>query len=666
MSAILDLISEDDFLISEIKPSEWAEKHRIMSTEVSNFPGPYSYDKTPYLREIVDRLIKSDPAREVAVMKGAQIGFSCGVIENGIGWIISQSPGNILLAAMNLEMVKKMMEKNINQMIDSCGIRPLIRSNSQKKRNQSTGDTALTKEFAGGSLGAYSIQKPSTFRQVAMKYGFPDDFEAAPIDKKAGDAASLVRTRFKSFGKSKKIFWISTPEVSQTSNIFPLYLKGDQRKYNVPCPCCGDFIPLEWSITGTNGKPAGIVYNTDEDGDLIEGSVKYKCQSCAGTFNESHKYKMNLAGFWKPTVKQKDSGFFSYHISTLYAPPGMDGWDDVVKEYLSACPKDGKIDIPKYKTFWNTVLGLPWEQRGKAPKASKLSLNTRDYEMGVVPNAQSIEDGNGRIVMITCTADLGGTNEDARIDYELVAWSVSGCSYSIDHGSLGTFIPRENTLKKKEDRQKWNYVHFSDKNVWDPLMEIIKGIYPSDDGGEYQVSVSGIDTGHFTQFAYEFVDRANANGCRCYSLKGDKPDEFKKVSAMNRIYKKSTNRAGLYLLDVNTIKDELAALVDYNWVEGDNLNQPNGFMNFPAPSEGKYTMKSFFSHFEGEHKVMEKGKNGLDVGFLWTKKNSNVMNHFWDTRIYNMAIKEIMADEICKEAGVKDPSWMLYCAIMTG
>ncbi|HEV8512296.1 MAG TPA: phage terminase large subunit family protein, partial [Cyclobacteriaceae bacterium] len=48
------------------------------------------------MREVVDCLSPSHPARIVAVMKGAQVGFSTGVIENGIGWIISQNPGNIL------------------------------------------------------------------------------------------------------------------------------------------------------------------------------------------------------------------------------------------------------------------------------------------------------------------------------------------------------------------------------------------------------------------------------------------------------------------------------------------------------------------------------------------------------------------------------------------
>ena len=37
-----------------VKPSEWAEQKRIIPKQLSVQPGPYSFDSTPYLREILD------------------------------------------------------------------------------------------------------------------------------------------------------------------------------------------------------------------------------------------------------------------------------------------------------------------------------------------------------------------------------------------------------------------------------------------------------------------------------------------------------------------------------------------------------------------------------------------------------------------------------------
>jgi len=43
------IVQSSNYQISDILPSEWAEANRIMTTDVSPFPGPFSFDKTPYL-----------------------------------------------------------------------------------------------------------------------------------------------------------------------------------------------------------------------------------------------------------------------------------------------------------------------------------------------------------------------------------------------------------------------------------------------------------------------------------------------------------------------------------------------------------------------------------------------------------------------------------------
>lgn len=661
------LLSHDDSKLSTVRPSEWAEQHRYMTTDVSNFPGPFSYDRTPYLREVVDCLMPDHPAREIAVMKGAQIGYSTGVIENGIGWLISEQPCNILLAARDEILVKQMMNTKIEQMINSCNLRHLIRANNMKAKNQRTGDTTMAKEFIGGNLMAFSIQSPGRSRQFSVKVGFLDDFEAAPIDKNAGSAAPLFRTRFKSYGDSKKIFWISTPETQHTSNIESLYLRGNQRKYFVPCPCCGDYITLEWKTKSAGGKRAGIYWELDGEKNLIEESVGYVCQRCEGFFKEGHKYEMNLEGEWRSTVNPRQQDFYSYHISSLYAPPGMDDWTHYVREYLECCPPGGKIKIHDYKVFINTCLGETWEERGTAPKVNRLAQNTRKYEVGTIPRELSKSDDNGEIVMVTCSADLNGTEDDARLDYEITAWSESGVSYSVEHGSIGTFIPRENTRKVKVDRERWSYVPYSERNVWDEFLKVLKSDFISDNGeSDYRIAVFGLDTGNHTQYAYDFVTRCNNEGVFCVGLKGQKADAYRKNDANTRCYSKSRERSDLYLVNVNQIKDELAGKVNLRWLEQDGAKQPHGFMNFPSPSGGKYTMKDYFIQYESEHKILKHDPAGKEVGYIWEKKHGNVINTFWDCRVYNEAVKEILMDAVCKELGIKEPSWRQYCKAIVG
>lgn len=664
----LQLIDAHNYKLSDILPADWSEKYRVMSSDVSTFPGKYSYERTPYLREIINHLSLESPARVIAVMKGAQIGFSTGVIENGIGWIISQAPAPILLTSGDKELSKEMMEKRIDQMIDSCGLRHLIRPNSMRKRNQRTGDTSQSKEFPGGFLIADGTNNANKLRQRSFMYGFVDDFEAAPqSDKKAGSTRNLIEQRFASYYSKMKLFYISTPEIKQTSNIEPVYMLGDQRKFHLPCPKCGGFIDLQWKTTiGKSKDLAGITFKLDSKGRLLEKSVGYTCQLCGEFFRENHKWDMLQAGEWFPTAEPSEIGYYSYHISALYAPPGMYNWTHYVRKWIDCYPGGltGSPDTEKLKSFLNVALGQTYEIRGKSPQIKQLQRNTRRYKVGEVPNLLSIKDGNGEIVLLTCSCDLNGKQDDARLDYEVLAWSENGSTYSIDAGSIGTFEREKST----EERELWTYRNNQPLNVWETFArEVLQREYISDDGHKYTILAAGIDTGYFTNFAYTFVSfmRDYSPPALTIGLKGE-TTKIRKVDADSSIYKLSRERNDLYVLDVNKIKDDLTDQMQLLWNESSGYPQPPGFMNYPQPEDNKYTTNSYFSHYEGEQKVEETALDGHVIGYKWIKKHSSVKNHFWDCRIYNIAIKDIFVDEFLKSLKIKYGSWGDFCRLIKG
>jgi phage terminase large subunit GpA-like protein len=656
------------FQFSTIKPSEWAEQNRVMDSSVSPFPGPFSFNINPYTREIVDCLSPDHPARIVAIMKGAQIGFSASVIENGVGWIISQNPGNILFLTGHSDLSEEAMTK-IDQMIDSCGIRHLIRANVQRAKSMKTGDTNLKKEFPGGSLVAGSATNHKLLRQRSVRYGFIDDFDAAKNQsKESGSTRKMIEQRFAAYYDKMKLLYISTPELKETSNIEPVYLLGDQRKYHIPCPCCGEYISLEWSIPvdGTDGKEmGGITWKVDGSGKLITDSVGYICQKCAGFFTDKNKYELNLLGEWKPTAEPSEQGFYSYHLSSLYAPAGMYDWKHYVNDFLQACPPGQPRKEDLYKAFVNLVLGETYEQQGEAPKANELQKNIRPYEIGIIPEKLSERDGNGRIVLLTCAADLNGTEDDARLDYEIVGWSETGSSYSISHGSIGTFIPRENSMKVKEDRERWSYNHAKSNNVWGKFREIIGEKYRTDTGRNMKIFITGIDCGHYTNHAYAFIDKPNVPGALVVGLKGDKEGKFRKFGVDTSIFRQAKERANLYLVEVNQVKDEIASLIKLQWDRHNDPVQPPGFMNYPTPSAGLYLFNDYFSHYEAEHRVIE-SKEGEGIAARWVKKTSASQNHFFDVRVYNISLREILVSMVCKAAKITNYSWVDYVDMVLG
>ncbi|SHF40173.1 Phage terminase large subunit (GpA), partial [Ruegeria intermedia] len=45
----------------DLTVSQWADRHRRLGTRASAEPGRYRTDRTPYMREIMDRLSPGDP-----------------------------------------------------------------------------------------------------------------------------------------------------------------------------------------------------------------------------------------------------------------------------------------------------------------------------------------------------------------------------------------------------------------------------------------------------------------------------------------------------------------------------------------------------------------------------------------------------------------------------
>lgn len=639
VDSVLDMIDRQTYTIKHIRPSDWNEKYRTMDSDSTPYPGPFSYDKTPFWREIVNRFSPYDPAKKVVVQKGTQLGYSTAALEAGIGYLIDVNPCNILFLMGHEELAKEAMKRKIEPLLDSTGLRSLIKPNT--KRSNRTGDTSQEKEFPGGVLTVGYAGNHKLLRQRSTPVIIVDDFDAAKsFTKESGDTTEMISFRQAAYYQKMKLFMGGTPELKEASNIEPAFLAGDQRYYFVPCPLCGDFITFEWEISIDEFEKAGITWKTDEDGNVIEDSVGYICQKCGNFFDESHKYEMNLHGEWHPTSEKKEPGYFSYHINSLYAPPGMYDWTKYVRQYLEAFPPGQDRNERKAQTFMNLVLGKTYEEQGEEPQANQLQKNVRDYNIIEVPDLLSQKDGNGHIVLITCAADLNGKIDDARIDYEIVGWSEKGASYSIDQGSIGTFIPREYELKEAPDRIKWTYQANKEYSVWPEFEKILAMDFETDDGSRIMpIFFTGIDApSHFAQQAYSFIENTEY---QVIGLKGKDWDKYVPPGKDVPYFKPAQERNDLYLVEVNKIKDDLALKMRLNWNPNQDESQPSGFMNFPTPSEGKYNYNNFFSHFESEVRKV-KTTSGGDVKMRWEKKNSAVQNHFWDVNVYNMALREII------------------------
>lgn len=625
------------FELSTLEPSEWAElRMRITS---GNKQGKLSYDITPYWRKVVDALSPYSGFPEVCVMGSAQIGKTKAVIEAILCYYISEHPCNIGFLTGHTDLSEESMIE-LDMAIRNSDIHHLIASQSPRVRNSRTGDTNSMKEYAGGKLISGSASNHKLLRQRNWRLTIADDLEASPKDsKKSGDTVSLIRLRSNSYGKNKKILWCSTPELEESSLIVPLYESGDQNRYHVPCQCCGELITLEWEVLVNDRDKAGIVWKEDEHtGLLVRGSVEYVCQKCGGAFKENNKHEFLNAGDWIATNPNRSNpDMTSFHISGLYAGVGFDSWDVLVREYLEANPsKGGKKDEGKHKTFMNLRLGLPYKSEQTELKSTSIMSNTRSYLPYIIPEEQSIKDGNGRIVLLTCGADLNGkmkgyhnfTFDDVRLDWEIVAHAESGSIYSVAHGSIGTF---QRGIVEDDERIKWTAQYGEPYCIWDEFDALISQSFEIDNGSRMKIYQTGVDTGAYNLHVYAYLDRTLNN---VVGLRGSREDKYIRNDTNVKLFSVGQKRKDEYFLQVGYLKDDISQRMSLTWNRKNY--QPSGFMNFPQPTSGMYLFDNYFDHFQSEvRKLQDDGSN------RWEKKNAHVQNHLWDCHVYNMAIREI-------------------------
>ena len=668
---ILDILKKS-FNFSAIKeePTVWVEKNVYLTSAESYYSGYFSYDISPYSKEIINNLSPSSDVEMMAIMKCAQSGFTAGVVVNFIAYTIAQNPCQIIFVSGNDQLVRDTVRDRLDPVLQNSGnIRDLLQPSSFKKANHRTGDTDIKKEFAGGGLTCLTYI-PSKLRQYSAKVVLADEFDDAPrTNKLEGSIRKLLEMRTSSFGSAKKLCYISTPTTKGVSNIEEVYEMGDKRHWNWECPSCKTYIPIMWKVEREDGSFGGLKWETDNDNKLVTNSTHYECQKCKGKIEYKQKTKLNLTGKWIPTAEPLRPQFRSYKLNALTIPAGFDDWEQLASEFMLANPKEGVTDIGLMKAFVNTRLGELWEEKGRSPKSTDLMNNQRDYQIGIIPDTLIQEQGNGKIALISLACDLGGimdtqnNNEDVRLDWEIVAHTSNGQTYSINHGSIGSFKrigdKTKNDILKESKREKRTYAHGVENTVWNELKEIIKTPIEGQSNTYYDIDITLIDVGHFTKYATHFINGMQDK--RVLGIQGQGEDNFRSMDKNAQLIIHSrANKGLLYHIDVNAVKDIVSNNMGLK--EGTDSSQQAGFMNFPSPANGKYSPKNYFAHYESEHRV-EDVKNGIAVGYKWVKKKES--NHFWDIAIYNYIAREIfVADIKLYETKYKHLTWNLWCDLI--
>lgn len=617
-----------------IKPSEWAERKRYLPQSLTAFPGRFSFDRTPYLREIVDCMSVDSPVREVALMKSAQIGATTGILENVIGYFIEHvKTAPMMLTTADSDLAKLRGDSNITPMLELSGLSHLIRSADEKNKRK-TGKTTTKIEWVGGGfMTLFGAQNANKFRSVTGRVLLNDEIDTWPLDIGGeGSAHALIRRRAATFEASRKVLDLSTPTIKGISAIEAAFGRGDQRYYHVRCIRCGFPQVLQWrGVNEKTGEFFGISWETD-GGHLVRESVRYLCANCGHGHVNEDKVKLlddrTHGAHWKPSARPAQPDIRSYHLSALYSPPGMQSWVACVEDWLEAWDEERNVprDINRLKTHYNTIRGLPFEMRGRRVKFETISQHRRrEYRRGEVPNQFARQHCGSAIHLLTCAVDIHASNLKAAV----FGWATENRAFLVDYFTF-----------------EGSTEHIDDPNTWGRLRELIEGkVYTADDGQRYKIILTLIDSGYSSDIAYRFCG-SYAGGV--YPLKGR--GTMAQSVAKKLVSEFKTEYGPGYTVLVDPYKDRWNVALSRYW--DPSHRQPEVFFNAPVD-----VSDNELKELTNEKKVeVRDDRTGEVTGFKWDRPSGSA-NELWDLLVYNNAALDLVAWSVCARAKLKSVNW---------
>ncbi|MGS7257715.1 terminase gpA endonuclease subunit [Enterobacter hormaechei] len=349
---------------ADYTPSEWVEQNLI-------FPdGPYA-DQPMKLYEFQKGMIDSikEKKKKIVFMTSAQIGKT--TILNGVLFYKSATdPGNAGVLQSTAKETTQWLSGKIRPMIDaSPEMQKIVTDKNDRNAVNNTSQIQLRN---GGFWYFMSLNSPSHLRGKTLPLMLLDEVDAVETDTEEGNPIMIAEQRATTFGSDARIIICSTP-TGKYGAINTEYEKSDKRKFFIDCPHCGHSHEIVWE----NVKFEWI---KQKDGLRVPdpNSSRLTCPECEETITEAQRAKALKTGKWIATNPDENLDSIGFHISRLYNPATP--IKDIVAEYKNMWQSLSN------QTFYNTVLGLTYDDLNEDVEISKLNELKTDISIRNIPD----------------------------------------------------------------------------------------------------------------------------------------------------------------------------------------------------------------------------------------------------------------------------------------
>lgn len=462
--AILALSPPDNLSVSE-----WADKHRRLSSEASAEVGPWRTSRTPYLKEIMDSF--SDPkVHHIVLVASSQVGKTEAEL-NMIGSTIHQDPGSILFIHPTRDGAKEFSRLRIAPMIRDTKV---LKSKISDPKSRDSGNTILQKTYPGGILTLCGSQEAPALASKPIRIVIGDERDRwSRSAGTEGDPWELALARQITFYNRKSVE-VSTPTIKGDSAIAKAYAKGTRERWHSRCPHCGEYSEITFSNIRFDHDTIG----EGDEKTIIVSNIFYICPKCGGVSLEGEMKRAPAKWVAENQTAYTEHGRRSFWLTSWVSP--WASWESTIVKYLEA------LDDPEaLKVVYNTRFGQLWENRTGLADEKTILARREDY-------GAELPDG---VLFLT----MGVDTQDDRLEFEVVGHGHFGETWGIKKGII---IGRPDT-----------------RAVWDELDGEIDRVYRFANGVGLRVSTTFIDEGgHFT---YDVRQRClERQGRHVFAIKG--------------------------------------------------------------------------------------------------------------------------------------------------
>jgi phage terminase large subunit GpA-like protein len=580
--AAVNLVPPPDML-----PSVWAEQN--VRIPVGNaIPGPINFDNAPLQRGILDA-IKEPGIRRIDLMLAAQTGKTT-VQQCITGYFIDHEPRSQIFAQPSEGDMATFQETKLKPMLEA---NPKIAAKMAKPRGRQGVNNSRMISYTGGWLMFSWAGSPKTARGRSAPVTQADEIDGYDVTPE-GDFLELLAQRSATFGDDRLDVRSSTPVDLETSRIYKGFLAGDQRRWYVRCPDCGEVQYFRWENVHWNGRKSTKIDDAENDfgQEHDPTSAMYACIGCGvlwddGTRIAAIRNAEREGGGWIAAKPFK--GHASFHAPEMAST--FRRLRDIVQSYLD------KLALGDLQSFVNVSLGWPFAAGDKADPDSL--LNRREEYSAQVP-------------MGGLWLSLGVDMQDDRLEYEVVAWGFGEESWSIETGVLygDPLMP----------------------DVWHDLEDVMANTYRHESGALLRIEGTCVDTGGtggMTAAAYDWLK--GKTGRRIFGIKGLGGWG---IPIVEKPHRKQTGKKRSKFTDLFRVGVDEAKLVVMRRLA--QLKPGPGFCHFPIGDDWN---EEYFKQLTAERLVVHYVK-GQPMR-KWVK-NDRDRNERLDCRVYAYAALKIM------------------------